>query len=110
MAYDEALARRIRMFLPEHSSVTEMKMFGGLGFLVDGNMAVAASSSGGLLVRVDPEESAALAEGELVKPMVMRGRAMTGWLQVAPEALTEDATVKGWVERGVRFAKALPPK
>jgi hypothetical protein len=104
VAYDEALARRIRDLLAGEP-VVEKKMFGGLAFLVHGNMAVAASGQGGLLVRVDPEESAALAESANVEPMRMRGREMAGWLYVDPgDDLGE------WVRRGVRFARSLPPK
>jgi TfoX/Sxy family transcriptional regulator of competence genes len=106
MAYDEALADRIRELLAGEEGVTEQKMFGGLAFLVNGNMAVAASGQGGALVRVDPAESARLVETTGAEEMVMRGRAMSGWLRVEPaeEELPE------WVERGVSYARSLAPK
>ena len=104
MAYDEELADRIRALLAREDGVTEQKMFGGLAFLVNGNMAVAASGQGGILVRVDPAESAALVEATGAEEMVMRGRAMAGWLRVEP---AEDE-LTGWVERGFAYARALP--
>lgn len=106
MAYDEELANRIRAQLAREPGVEEKKMFGGLAFLIGGNMAVAASGQGGMLVRVDPEESDDLVEATSAEPMEMRGRSMKGWLRVEPseEELAE------WVERGARYARALPPK
>ena len=105
MAYDEELADRIRA-LVAGETVTEKKMFGGLAFLVGGNMAVAASGQGGLLVRVDPAESDALVASSTAEPMVMRGREMAGWLRIDPA----DDEVRTWVERGVSYARSLPPK
>ena len=106
MAYDEELADRIRSLVAGEDGVTEQRMFGGLAFLVDGNMAVAASGQGGLLVRVDPEESARLVETTPAEEMVMRDRPMAGWLRVDP---AEDELPR-WVERGVSYARSLPPK
>jgi TfoX/Sxy family transcriptional regulator of competence genes len=106
MAYDEALAERIRELLADEEGVTEQKMFGGLAFLLNGNMAVAASGQGGALVRVDPSESARLVETTAAEEMVMRGRSMAGWLRVEPG----DDEVAEWVERGVSYARSLPPK
>jgi TfoX/Sxy family transcriptional regulator of competence genes len=106
VAYDEQLAARIRELSSGESGLTEQQMFGGLAFLVNGNMAVAASGQGGLLVRVDPAESAALVEATGAEEMVMRGRAMAGWLRVEPA----DDELPGWVERGVAYARSLPPK
>jgi TfoX/Sxy family transcriptional regulator of competence genes len=106
MAYDEELADRIRSLVAGEDGVTEQTMFGGLGFLVNGNLAVAASGQGGMLVRVDPEESARLVETTPAEEMVMRGRSMAGWLRVEP---AEDE-LSQWVERGVSFARTLPPK
>jgi TfoX/Sxy family transcriptional regulator of competence genes len=106
MAYDEELADRIRSLVAGEDAVTERKMFGGLAFLVNGNMAVAASGQGGLLVRVDPEESGRLVEATPAEEMVMRGRSMAGWLRVDP---AEDELAQ-WVERGVSYARSLPPK
>ena len=85
-------------------------MFGGLGFLVGGNMAVAASGQGGLLVRVDPDEGAGLVETTHAYPMEMRGREMLGWLRLDSDDVRDDAELATWVERGVSYARALPPK
>jgi len=106
VAYDEELAGRIRQLVSGEPGVTEKKMFGGLAFLVGGNMAVAASGQGGLLVRVDPDESEALVASSDARPMEMRGREMPGWLRVDPP----DDELAAWVERGVLFARSLPPK
>ncbi len=110
MTYDEALAARVRDELGGTAGVTERKMFGGLGFMVDGHMAVAASSTGDLMVRADPATSHTWVDGESVRPMEMRGRPMTGWLLVATETLADDATLATWVERGSTYARSLPPK
>jgi TfoX/Sxy family transcriptional regulator of competence genes len=104
MAYDEELADRIRDRVRD---ATEKKMFGGLAFLVGGNMAVAASGQGGLLVRVDPAEGARLVESTNAEPMEMRGRQMAGWLRV--QVATDDELAE-WVDRGVAYARTLPPK
>jgi TfoX/Sxy family transcriptional regulator of competence genes len=104
MAYDEELADRIRMRV---HGATEKKMFGGLAFLVGGNMAVAASGQGGLLVRVDSDEGARLVESTKAEPMEMRGRQMSGWLRVQ---VTSDAELAEWVDRGVAYARTLPEK
>ncbi|MFD3596204.1 TfoX/Sxy family protein [Nocardia sp. NPDC058640] len=110
MAYDEELAERVREFVFSCGDLAEKKMFGGLAFLIGGNMAVAASRKGGLLVRVDPADSAALIDGEAVVPMVMGGREMHGWLYVAPELVEDVTALQEWVARGVDFAAALPRK
>ena len=110
MAYDEALAERIRELVAGRRGVTEKKMFGGLAFLVGGNMAVAASGQGGILVRVDPEESDRLVARTKARPMVMRGREMQGWLRVAAEDVRTKRQLAPWVERGVAYAKSLPRK
>ena len=110
MAYDEDLANRIRELVADEPGVTEKKMFGGLAFLIGGNMAVAASGQGGILLRVDPEHSEALADRQHASVAVMRGRPMTGWLRVAPEGLQTKRQLQGWVARGVAYAKSLPPK
>ena len=104
MAYDEDLANRIRELIAAEDGVTEKKMFGGLAFLVGGNMAVAASGQGGLLVRCDPDETDALVAEPGVRRMEMRGREMDGWLRV------DDEDVERWVRTGVRYARSLPPK
>ena len=110
MAYDEGLAARIRDLVSGEGGVTERKMFGGLAFLVNGNMAVAASGQGGILVRVDPAESAQLVETTPAEEMVMRGRAMSGWLRLSSDDVAGEADLSGWVERGVAFARSLPSK
>jgi TfoX/Sxy family transcriptional regulator of competence genes len=110
MAYDEQLATRIRALLGDEPGLEEKKMFGGLSFLIGGNMAVAASGQGGALVRVDPDESDALVETTEARLMKMRGRSMRGWLRVAPEHLETDAQLTKWVELGRAYARSLPPK
>ena len=110
MAYDEALAARIRDLIGDEPALTEKKMFGGLAFLVGGNMAVAASGQGGLMVRVDPAEGGNLLGTTPAEPMVMRGREMSGWLRVADEHVASDAALKEWVDRGVAYAGSLPAK
>ena len=110
MAYDEDLADRIRELIGSEPGVEEKRMFGGLGFMVHGNMSVAASGQGGLLVRVPPDDTEALAEGEHVEPMVMRGREMRGWLRVDTDGVRTNQQLEGWVQRGVAQAKSLPPK
>lgn len=109
MAYDEELADRIRQELTGEPGLTERKMFGGLGFMIDGNMAVAASGQGGMMVRVDPETCEPFLE-EGAEPMQMQGRAMRGWLLVASDLLDDDESVTRWVGRGAEFAKTLPAK
>jgi len=110
VAYDEELARRIRVLVADESGLTEKKMFGGLGFMVGGNMAVAASGQGGLLVRVDPEESSALVDSTPAYTMVMRGRPMDGWLRVDSPDVASDPELAEWVGRGIAFARSLPEK
>ncbi|WP_067841138.1 TfoX/Sxy family protein [Nocardia lijiangensis] len=110
MAYDEELAERIRDLIEPGPDVTEKKMFGGLAFLIGGNMAVAASRQGGLLVRIDPAQGAALIDDESVTPMVMGGREMDGWLRVTGAPIRDDTTLREWVARGVGYARSLPAK
>jgi hypothetical protein len=110
VAYDEALAERIRGLLESEPGVTEKKMFGGLAFLVGGNMAVAASGEGGVLVRADPEESDAIVASSTARTAVMRGREMPGWLRVAPEHLRTKAQLSKWVTLGTTYARSLPVK
>jgi hypothetical protein len=107
MAYDEALAERIRELVGKERNLSEMKMFGGLAFLINGNMSVAASGQGGMLVRVDPDESDELVRTTNAELMEMRGRSMPGWLRVEPR---NDKDVQAWVKRGVAYARSLPPK
>jgi TfoX/Sxy family transcriptional regulator of competence genes len=109
VAYDESLAARIR----EHAAgepVEEKKMFGGLAFLLGGHMAVAASGQGGLMVRCAPEETEALLEEPGASPMEMRGRSMGGWLRVSADAVESEPDLGRWVDRGLAYARSLPPK
>lgn len=110
MPYDDELAERIRAAIAAETGVTEKKMFGGLGFMVDGHLAVAAGSDGGAMLRVDPESSGDLLARDGVTPMEMRGRAMTGWLHLAPEAVATDESLAAYVATGVAYVRTLPPK
>ena len=110
MAYDEDLANHIRELIAGEPDVTEKKMFGGLAFLVGGNMSVAASGQGGLMVRVDPQETDALLSKPHTRPFEMRGRELEGWLRVETEGLRTKRQLDPWVRRGVAYARSLPPK
>jgi hypothetical protein len=110
MAYDEELAGRIRDLLADEPGVVEKKMFGGLAFLIGGNMSVAASGQGGLLVRCAPEDTDALLDQPGAEHFVMRGRPMDGWLRVTEDGVAGDDALGSWVDRGVSFARSLPPK
>ena len=110
MAYDEDLANRIRELLADEQGVTEMAMFGGLAFLLGGNMAVAASGQGGLLARVGPDQGEPLLSGAHVSAMVMRGREMKGWLRVDADGVRTKRQLEAWVRRCAAFARSLPPK
>jgi len=110
MAYDEVLAERIRELVEGEPGLSEQKMFGGLAFLIGGNMAVAASGQGGVLVRVDPAESAALVATTSARPMEMRGRQMPGWLRVDPDDVRAGPELARWVRLGTSYARSLPPK
>ncbi|CQD14310.1 hypothetical protein BN1232_02987 [Mycobacterium lentiflavum] len=110
MAYDLELANRIRELLAPLRGVDEKAMFGGLAFLVGGNMAVAASGKGGLMVRVPPEDTVKLLDRPHVSPMVMAGREARGWLRVAAEGVKTKRQLASWVDRGVGYAGSLPSK
>ena len=110
MAYDDELANRIREVVHGERGLTEKRMFGGLAFLISGNMAVSASSRGGLLLRVDPAQTESLVSELHVGQFEMRGREMAGWLRVDREALETDDALRRWVSRGVACARSLPPK
>jgi hypothetical protein len=110
VAYDEELAGRIRTLLGDRAGLSEKKMFGGLAFLIGGNMAIAASGQGGILVRVDPEESDELVARTAAEPMEMRGRQMAGWLRVDTADVARDGELAVWVERGAGYAASLPAK
>ena len=110
MAYDEDLANRIRELVADEPELTEKKMFGGLAFLIGGNMSVSASGHGGLLLRVDPEQTATLVAKPHAHPFVTRGREMDGWLRVDPEGVATKRQLERWVARGVEYARSLPAK
>jgi TfoX/Sxy family transcriptional regulator of competence genes len=110
MAYDEDLAARIRELIGGEPDIAEKPMFGGLAFLVNGNMSVAASGKGGLMVRVPPDDTESLLEGEHVTPMVMRGREARGWLRVDAEGVRTKRQLESWVRRSVAHAGRMPPK
>ncbi len=110
MAYDIELADRIRTVVQAEPGLTEQRMFGGLAFLIQGNMAVAASGQGGLLLRIDPADAGSLIREPHVRRFEMRGREMDGWLRVDTEAVETDDALQGWVSHGVTYARSLPPK
>jgi hypothetical protein len=110
VAYDDELAGRVRSVVASEPGLTEKRMFGGLAFLIDGNLAVSASSKGGLLVRIDPTEMELLVSDPFIEPFEMRGRAMSGWLHVTSKAVETDTHLEQWVRRGVTFARSLGPK
>jgi TfoX/Sxy family transcriptional regulator of competence genes len=110
MAYDEDLAGRIRELVASVDGVSEKRMFGGLAFLVNGNMAVAASGQGGVLLRVDPEDGARFVKEPGVGPMVMRGREMQGWLRIETAKVRTQRDLSTWVKRGLKYATSLPAK
>jgi TfoX/Sxy family transcriptional regulator of competence genes len=110
MAYDTELADRIRELVAPVGGVEEKRMFGGLAFLISGNMSVAASGQGGLLVRVPPEDTDQLLRRAHVSPMVMAGREAQGWLRVDSNGVKTKRQLQSWVSRGVNYARNLPPK
>lgn len=110
MAYDEHLADRIRELMAAEAGVTEQRMFGGLAFMIGGNMSVVASGQGGLMVRIDPGDTDALVAKPHAEPFEMRGRPMKGWLRVDPQGLRTKRQLEPWVGRGVAYARSLPPK
>jgi TfoX/Sxy family transcriptional regulator of competence genes len=110
VAYDEELADRIRELLGAESGLIEKKMFGGLAFLIGGNMAVAASGQGGVLVRVDPAQSDRLVATTKARLMEMRGRRMKGWLRVDPDDVRTKRQLSKWVKLGATYARSLPAK
>jgi TfoX/Sxy family transcriptional regulator of competence genes len=110
MAYDEDLADRIRELIAAQRGVDEKRMFGGLAFLINGNMSVAVSRQGGLMVRVPPDETQKLLTRDHVEPMIMAGRETRGWLRVSVEGVKTKRQLQSWVSRGVDYARSLPPK
>jgi TfoX N-terminal domain len=110
MAYDQGLAERVRRLIDGDPDLTEKKMFGGLAFLICGNMAIAASGEGGVMVRVDPGQSDALVGATTATVVEMRGRPMPGWLHVDSADLGADGDHAAWVDRGTGYARSSPPK
>jgi hypothetical protein len=110
VAYDEELADRIRELLATDHDVVEKKMFGGLAFLIGGNMSVSASGQGGLLLRCDPDETDSLIGQPHAIRFEMRGRAMDGWLRVDADGVESREELERWVAVGVDYARSLPPK
>jgi TfoX/Sxy family transcriptional regulator of competence genes len=110
LAYDEDLANRIRELVASRPDVREQQMFGGLAFLIAGNMSVAVSGSGGLLLRCDPAETEALLAKPHASPFEMRGREMRGWLRVHADGVRTKRQLERWVERSVSYARSLPAK
>jgi TfoX/Sxy family transcriptional regulator of competence genes len=110
MAYDENLADRVRELIAVDEAFTEQRMFGGLAFLIGGNMAVAVSGQGGLMVRVDRGDTEALVAKPHARPFEMRGREMKGWVRVDAEGVRTKRQLEPWVRRGVAYARSLPPK
>jgi hypothetical protein len=110
VAYGQDLADRIRRLVAKESGVSEIKMFGGLAFLIHGNMAIAASGQGGAMVRVDPTQSETLVATTGAQVVVMRGREMPGWLRLETNELLTEPQLATWVNLGATFARSLPPK
>src|ERR1700753_1974463 len=110
MAYDEDLANRVRELLGPIRGVDEKRMFGGLAFLINGNMSVAVSGQGGLMVRVPPDETDKLVQRAHVSPMEMAGRESRGWLRVDTDGVQTKRQLQSWVTRGVGYARDLPAK
>jgi TfoX/Sxy family transcriptional regulator of competence genes len=110
VAYDEDLANRVRELMADEDGVVEKKMFGGLAFLIGGNMSVSVSGQGGLMLRVEPSETEAIVAKPHASRMVMRGREMDGWVRVDVDGIKTKRQLERWVERGVTYARSLPPK
>jgi TfoX/Sxy family transcriptional regulator of competence genes len=109
MAYDEGLATRVREALGNQPGVAEKKMFGGLAFLVGGNMACGVRGED-LMVRLAAEAAESVQGEPGVRPFDLTGRPMKGWLLVAADGHAEDDDLRRWVDRGVAYAASLPPK
>ena len=109
MAYDEGLAQRIREILPADESLVEKKMFGGVGFMLHGNMACGVNKDD-MVVRVGPDRYAETVARPNSRPFDFTGRPMKGWILVGPEGYESDENLQEWVDIGVEFALSLPPK
>ena len=110
MAYDEDLANRIRVLIASEDGYTEQKMFGGIGFMIDGHMALGVSGEGGLMIHCSKEETEALLAKPGARPFEMRGREMKGWLRGDAESVSPKRALEPWAMQSVAFARALPPK
>ena len=110
MAFDEHLADRVREIVAASGEFSDRRMFGGLGFMVGGHMAVAASREGGLMLRVDPAETEALLKKPFCRPFEMRGKPIDGWLRVDLAGVATRRQLERWVMRGVTYARAQPPR
>jgi hypothetical protein len=110
VSYDEKLADRVREHVRAEPGLSEKRMFGGLAFMINGNLAVSASGQGGLLLRVDPAQTEDLVADPVAARFVMRGREMDGWLRIDVDATMPEAELERWVGRGVAYARSLPPK
>lgn len=110
MAYDEALANRIRSLMAGTPGLAEKKMFGGLGFLVNGHLAASAYRGGDLMIRCGKDDWRDFCAEDGARPMTRKGAPVTGWVVIAPRVVTDDDALRLWVERGRDFAAAQPPK
>ena len=110
MAFDKQLADDLRMVTASEAGISEKRMFGGIGFLIHGNLAVSASAHGGLLLRVNPEDTSELISRPRARAFVMRGRDMRGWIRVDLDSTTDQSELDAWVRIGVAYARSLPPK
>ena len=110
MAYDEDLANRLRELIGVEPAVSEKRMFGGLAFLIGGNLAIAASGRGGILVRTDPAASEGLGAARHVSDFKMRGQPVPGWLRVDGEGVRTTRQLTRWVQIGMSYARSLPAK
>lgn len=110
VSYDEELADRVEDLLGARRDATPKRMFGGLAWMVNGNMAVVVRSKGGLMVRVSPDDHDDLLAEPGAATTVMRGHPMRGWITVSPEACAAPSDVAAWVDRGLAYALSLPPK
>ena len=109
MAIDEGLAERVREQLEGLQGLTERRMFGGLAYMLNGNMCVGLVRES-LMVRIGPDDYAATVVLPHARPMDFTGKPLRGFVYVAPEGVAEDEDLAVWVERGVAFAGSLPPK
>jgi TfoX/Sxy family transcriptional regulator of competence genes len=111
MAYDEQLAERVRELISARPGVVERKMFGGLGWMVGGNMAVGVMSTGGLIVRIEPEEAESALRDAHVHEFGREGaKPMKGFIVVEPEGIEDEAALARWVDVGAQRAASMPPK